>query len=79
MAPIISDEQVDELEARRRRRQAHPTTPVANGSVPSGSQSAKAARDLLGGLITGTSERHEHQTGATAPVSADETGPAGRV
>jgi hypothetical protein len=50
--PPITDEQTDELKARRLRREAGRAPAAANGSTSAGGQPADAARDLLRGLIT---------------------------
>ena len=67
--PPITDEQTDELKARRQRREAGQAPPAVNGSTPAGGQSAGAARDLLRGLITDGTRRDEEASAATDPGS----------
>ena len=64
--PPITNEQTDELKARRQRRKAGQAPPAVNGSTPPG-QSAGAARDLLRGLITDGARKDEQGSTATDP------------
>ena len=73
--PPITNEQTDELKARRQRRKAGQAPPAVNGSTPPG-QSAGAARDLLRGLITDGARRDEEGSGATDPASECKPAPA---
>jgi len=62
----FTDEHIDELKARRQRRQGRQAPPpAANGAAPSGAQSAGAARDLLRGLITNDGPHSEEAPAAT--------------
>ena len=65
--PPITDEQTDELEARRLKREGRQAPPAVNGSTPASAQSAGAARDLLRGLITDGARRDEQGSAATDP------------
>jgi hypothetical protein len=67
--PPITDEQTDELKARRQRRKAGQAPPAVNGSTSGGGQSAGAARDLLRGLITDGARRDEETSAALDPGS----------
>lgn len=64
----FTDEHIDELKARRQRRQGRQAPPPANGATPSGAQSAGAARDLLRGLITNDGQHSEPLT-SEAPAT----------
>lgn len=52
MAPVKTDEQRDDLAARRRRKEARQGAPRPVAG-PSAADTSRAARGLLGGLITG--------------------------
>ncbi len=67
--PPITNEQTDELKARRQRRKAGQAPPAVNGSTPAGGQSAGAARDLLRGLITDGTRGDEEASAANDPAS----------
>jgi len=71
----LTDEHIDELKARRQRRQGRQAPPPANGATPSGAQSAEAARDLLRGLITNDGQHSEEAPAATHAGIADEPHP----
>ena len=73
--PPITDEQTDELKARRQRRKGRQEPPAVNGSTPP-SQSAGAARDLLRGLITDGARRDEEGSGAADPGGECKPAPA---
>jgi hypothetical protein len=65
--PPITDEQTDELKARRQRRRGRQEPPAVNGGTPAGAQSAGAARDLLRGLITDGAPGSEEGSAASDP------------
>jgi len=67
--PPITDEQTDELKARRQRRKAGQAPPAVNGSTSVGGRSAGAARDLLRGLITDGARKDEETSAAPDPGS----------
>ncbi len=75
--PPITDEQTDELKARRQRRKAGQAPPALNGSTSIGGQSAGAARDLLRGLITDGAPRDDE--GSAASDAGIELNPAASV
>jgi len=61
----FTDEHIDELKARRQRRQGRQAPPPANDAAPSAAQSAGAARNLLRGLITNDGQHSEEAPAAT--------------
>ena len=71
----FTDEHIDELKARRQRRQGRQAPPPANGATPPGAQSAGAARDLLRGLITKDGQQSEEAPVATHAGVGDEPHP----
>src|SRR5450631_2536205 len=68
----ITEEHIDELKARRQRRQAGQAPPATNGETASGAQSADAARDLLRGLITDCAQHNEEAPAARDTDRGDE-------
>jgi hypothetical protein len=65
-------EHIDELEARRQRREGRSSAPASKGKPPRGPKSGEAARDLLRDLIT-----NGPREGDDAPGASDAVTPSG--
>src|SRR5947209_13135031 len=66
-------EHIDELEARRQRRESRPSAPTSDRKPPRGPQLGEAARDLLHGLITNGSRQGDETPDASDEVAAIST------
>src|SRR5579859_3637283 len=66
-------EHIDELEARRQRRESRPSAPTGNRKPPRGPHLGEAARYLLHGLITNGPRQGDETPDAPDPVAGSST------